>query len=1251
MKLLRLLNAMLLILILLGISRVQAASVPQDGLLSAGAESPPPPRRATPSAVTADAAAAPTGIGSLSGSFVTFDPSVGGDTCYLSGTTQTFCFRAESFTTDWEYVYNLWQRFPADWTVNNVYVQGTPSCTNGGTWGGFSWSFQTSPYEVNIAHQRSHANPADHCTAYYCFEVTSGTGAPDALESWYWDGDNYGSPPHNPCSDDNYTPAGQNACDQATQPQAAIPPCTLAPIMLTPSQIDAMGCPCQVQEHTFTVWNNTGYNTNVNLTYSVIAGSGTCTGPARVSLADGSNRPIPVSLSPAGAPGDTVVCQVYAEDASNPANNDTSLLVKNLIAGYFDPAGWQTEPITNATPHQWAGSAVGTHPAAAGPVGYVVGGLGVGSSQPNPDLQMYDPATGIWTQLTDMPNWRFSPVVGWIGGLLYAAGGYGTSFVATNDLQVYNPATNAWDNTTYTDMPNPRGGGAGGVGTCSSGTGECLFHVGGGPDSSFDHTTLETWQYNPAANAWTQLDNKPAGSSPNGFILGAGVGCLGKIYVGGDYRGFHEFYALDATQPSGSQWTQMANIPAAAGAMTPALVCKEDWGKILLIGGDPDGWWGTYNNTVYVYDIASDTWEGPLPQTLNVGQLGSVGWHLDGKVWTVGGTVGSGAISPMPFESLRQITCATCPAFHAWKEAPPTAAAGSVFSYTIFIETDSLLNGSSMVDPLPPGVAYAGNLSSNIGEAWYDNGTNTVYWTPPHLLYGAANLLTGGPGPSNLYAIDPHSGAATPIGPIGFDNVTGLALLPDGRLVGSARGDDLYGGTPTAILIEINRVTGAGMLIGVISDSVTGCGRMPDLTYDPATDTLYGYGDYCYGAPEGLFIIDPDTGAGTPVGPSGYREGGNGLAIDRDTGIIYATPFDNQSLVTLDPLTGQGTDVPGSAGNVPYRVNALAFDPLSGVLYGSWNDPGNPDKLVTISTADGTTTVVGETVLGLDALVFAGSATLNRAAAAQPAVDETLGLPAPAAMPPASLSLPAIEPQAIASPQAILDDFNRADGPIGPNWTVHNGYCNISSNAAVCGSMGRATFNSYTGDGNAAEADIEAVGTALQYTGLLLNYGAGSSNLFLKVQNQSGSNQFRHAGCYTGNNGPPFGLGFFALSSPFTTAHMRATRVGNDVTLSFTNIDGGAQPDQTYVCSGAPAPEGTGIGILGYAGFARLDNFGLPGGGPVRVAITFDVRATARCGEVIHNLGWATNGFTVVDFGADTLVTGCRYLPIVTRNF
>jgi len=180
----------------------------------------------------------------------------------------------------------------------------------------------------------------------------------------------------------------------------------------------------------------------------------------------------------------------------------------------------------------------------------------------------------------------------------------------------------------------------------------------------------------------------------------------------------------------------------------------------------------------------------------------------------------------------------------------------------------------------------------------------------------------------------------------------------------------------------------------------------------------------------------------------------------------------------------------------------------------------------------------------------------------------------------------------------VFDSFDRADGPVGSSWTMHAGFCNVSSHAAVCSSNGLATFKNSPGGGNAAEVDVTAVGNTTQYAGLLLNYGAGINNLFIKVQQQDGSGKFHNGACYTGNNnsGAPFGLGFFDLSSSFTTAHMKASRLGDAVTIEFSNIDGGVQADQTYVCTGAPAPEGTGIGIVGYNGISRMDNFGVPAG-------------------------------------------------------
>jgi len=216
------------------------------------------------------------------------------------------------------------------------------------------------------------------------------------------------------------------------------------------------------------------------------------------------------------------------------------------------------------------------------------------------------------------------------------------------------------------------------------------------------------------------------------------------------------------------------------------------------------------------------------------------------------------------------------------------------------------------------------------------------------------------------------------------------------------------------------------------------------------------------------------------------------------------------------------------------------------------------------------------------------------------ALDRTLtpgdGFAAPASAPVSFAPASATVVGTGESVRAVLDDFNRPDGPIGPNWTVHNGACNVVSNAATCTNSGRATFNSASGTGDQAEMDVEVISTDLDFQALLLNYGAGTNNLFIKVQNQDGDMQFEYAACYTGNNGAGFGPGFFPLSSPFTSAHMAVSRVGDDVTISFTNIDGGAQPPQTYVCSGAPPREGTGIGIAGYVGLDRVDNFGGSGG-------------------------------------------------------
>ena len=101
-------------------------------------------------------------------------------------------------------------------------------------------------------------------------------------------------------------------------------------------------------------------------------------------------------------------------------------------------------------------------------------------------------------------------------------------------------------------------------------------------------------------------------------------------------------------------------------------------------------------------------------------------------------------------------------------------------------------------------------------------------------------------------------------------------------------------------------------------------------------------------------------------------------------------------------------------------------------------------------------------------------------------------------------------------------------------------------------------------------------------------YADINNNYFIKVQQQSPyPGQFTHAAFYYGNTGS--GL-FFELDAAFSTAHMKVGLVGNTVTLTFSNIDGGAGT-QTYTYTYPSSTGGNAIGICGGLNLARLDNF------------------------------------------------------------
>jgi N-acetylneuraminic acid mutarotase len=94
----------------------------------------------------------------------------------------------------------------------------------------------------------------------------------------------------------------------------------------------------------------------------------------------------------------------------------------------------------------------------------VAGGRTVSTSSPRPDVWSYDPDTNMWTPRAPMPTGRGGMGCGAIGGKLYTAGGEGNAAVASGvfpDVEAFDPAMNMW--TELANMPNPKHGVGGAV--------------------------------------------------------------------------------------------------------------------------------------------------------------------------------------------------------------------------------------------------------------------------------------------------------------------------------------------------------------------------------------------------------------------------------------------------------------------------------------------------------------------------------------------------------------------------------------------------------------------------------------------------------------------------------------------------------------------------------------------------------------------------------------------------------------------
>lgn len=210
----------------------------------------------------------------------------------------------------------------------------------------------------------------------------------------------------------------------------------------------------------------------------------------------------------------------------------------------------------------------------------------------------------------------------------------------------------------------------------------------------------------------------------------------------------------------------------------------------------------------------------------NASTLYSVEYPGATSLFSVNQTTGlATAIGPTGFDNVGDLTSDTRPGcFTIWGNQ---------------ITTNSLLQ----INPTTGAATVESTMNSEFPMV------SLAFDPVSHVLYGNTSV-TYGDSADNLYSINPVTGNATLIGPIGFNDIFALAFDQAGKLFGVANA--------TGQLIQINPGTGAGTSIDTISQ-----GAVYDVASRPEDNTMF----LVSSVNNHLMTINTTTGAVTDVGP------------------------------------------------------------------------------------------------------------------------------------------------------------------------------------------------------------------------------------------------------------------------------------------------------------------------------------------------------------------------------------------------
>ena len=253
--------------------------------------------------------------------------------------------------------------------------------------------------------------------------------------------------------------------------------------------------------------------------------------------------------------------------------------------------------------------------------GLVVVFGGTGDNVAFNDTWTYDPSANTWTARNPsgtLPAARYNHTMAYdpatdrvimFGGAFTPSGSPGSTDTVLSDTWAYNPAINAWTNLDPAGtLPSPRAQQSM-VYDPSSGRVIMFGGYSTDPDGNNGVDVNDTWAYDPTKNTWTNL--QPSGTLPSpreqqSMVYDSSSRVV--IMFGGrsGMGGSFDFNDTWAYDPATNTWTELSpsgTLPSARVA--PSMAYDSSAGRLIMFGGAAGS--SIFDDT-WAYDSRRNSW-------------------------------------------------------------------------------------------------------------------------------------------------------------------------------------------------------------------------------------------------------------------------------------------------------------------------------------------------------------------------------------------------------------------------------------------------------------------------------------------------------------------------------------------------------------------------------------------------------------------------------------------------------------------